>query len=90
MKEFPQMGRVRVRFFANFREKAGLEETTLEIRDKTTVAQVIGELAKSLGALKELFKSGSVIVAVNHEVAVPELIVKDGDEIAIFPPVSGG
>jgi threonine synthase len=33
---------------------------------------------------------GSALIAVNHEYAFPEDIVRDGDEIAVFPPVSGG
>lgn len=90
MKGPPIMGQVKIRFFASFREKTGLEEMTLDVGDKTTVAQIIDELTESLGGLKELFKGGSAIVAVNHEVVKPESTVQDGDEIAIFPPVSGG
>ncbi len=84
------MGRVKIKFFASFREKTGMDEMDLDIRGQITVTQVIDDLTRSLGMVKELFKSGAVIIAVNREVAKPELIVKDGDEIAIFPPVSGG
>lgn len=84
------MGRVKIKFFASFREKTGMDEMDLDIRGQITVAQVIDDLARSLGVVKEFFKSGAVVIAVNREVAKPELIVKDGDEIAIFPPVSGG
>ncbi len=84
------MGHVRIRFFASFRDKMGHDELTLDIKGDTTVSQVIDKLNDSPGGLKELFKNGTAIVAVNHEVVNPESVVNDGDEIAIFPPVSGG
>jgi molybdopterin synthase sulfur carrier subunit len=84
------MGRVKIRFFASFREKIGLGEMYLEINHKTTVGHVIDRLTVLRGELRKLLKDGSAIIAVNQEVADPDSIVQDGDEIAIFPPVSGG
>ncbi|MEE9594318.1 MAG: molybdopterin converting factor subunit 1 [Candidatus Hydrothermarchaeales archaeon] len=84
------MGHVKIRFFAGFREKTGMDEMSLEIGDQTTVAQIINELNESLEGLNELLMSGTAIVAVNQEVVKPESIIYAGAEIAIFPPVSGG
>ncbi len=84
------MGHVKIRFFAGFREKTGMDEMSLEIGDQTTVAQIINELTESLEGLNELLMGGTAIVAVNQEVVKPESIIHAGDEIAIFPPVSGG
>ncbi len=84
------MGNIKVKFFASFKEKTGLDEMMLEIDDETTVSQVITKLNSSIEGLDELFKSGTAIVAVNQEVVKPESIIQEGDEIAIFPPVSGG
>ncbi len=84
------MGHVKIRFFAGFREKTGMDEMILEIGDQTTVAQIINELNESLEGLNELLMGGTAIVAVNQEVVKPESIIYAGAEIAIFPPVSGG
>lgn len=79
-----------VKFFASFRERAGKEEVTLNIEDKTSLGEVIERLKEKVPGLNKFMEEGNAIIAVNHEVANRDAIVKKGDEIAIFPPVSGG
>lgn len=38
----------------------------------------------------QLYKLGSYMIAVNNEYALNSLVIKNGDEVAIIPPVSGG
>jgi molybdopterin synthase catalytic subunit len=81
---------VRVRFFASFREKVGKEEVNLKLDQGTTIAELLQRLKKELPEAEKILGSGRCIVAVNHEVAKGETPVSPGDEVAIFPPVSGG
>ena len=79
---------VRVLLFGAAREEAGRGELDLEIQTPATAAAVFEEL---LAACPELRRFGrSLLVAVNEEYALPAHAVRDGDEVAIFPPVSGG
>ncbi|MEW5806220.1 MAG: molybdopterin converting factor subunit 1 [Acidobacteriota bacterium] len=79
--------KVKILLFASFREKAGKSELIEEIEEGTTAREIWEELKKrySLPILSE-----HVLMAINEEFAMEDTIVKDGDTIAFFPPVSGG
>jgi molybdopterin synthase sulfur carrier subunit len=79
---------VTVKFFAGFREKIGKDEISIAI-DETSLENLIGLLDEKHPGIKELIDSGATI-AVNRSVAKLTETVKDTDEVAIFPPVSGG
>ena len=71
---------VRVRLFAGLRERAGWSEREL---DAATVADVWPALG--LGD-----EPAGLLYAVNREYAEGDLELRDGDEVALIPPVSGG
>jgi molybdopterin synthase catalytic subunit len=72
-----------VRLFAGLRERAGTAERRLELPDGTRVGDVWPELG--LGE-----QPRGLLYAVNKEYAAVEDELKDGDEVALIPPVSGG
>jgi molybdopterin converting factor small subunit len=55
-----------------------------------TVERLRAHLADRLPDLGALLRGGSLLVAVNREYAPAATALKDGDEVALFPPVSGG
>ncbi|HHH81526.1 MAG TPA: molybdopterin converting factor subunit 1 [Chloroflexi bacterium] len=79
---------IRVLFFATLRDRAGVRETTLDLPDGTTVAALKELLVESYPRLRESLPT--TIVAINREYAFDESRIEDGDEVALFPPVSGG
>ncbi|MFH1774190.1 MAG: molybdopterin converting factor subunit 1 [Methanobacteriota archaeon] len=81
---------VTVKFFASFREKIGKSEIKLSTKGETTLENVIEVLDKKIPGLKKMIEEGNAVVALNDEVAAENAVVKESDEIAIFPPVSGG
>lgn len=76
--------RVRVRYFASLRERMGREADSVEADGPMTVAEVWARVGGG-GPLPE-----GVLCAVNMEYATPDREVRDGDEVAFFPPVTGG
>jgi molybdopterin synthase catalytic subunit len=80
--------RVRLLYFGAAREAAGREEEQLEVGAPATSASVFEEVLNAHPALRRFGRS--LLVAVNEEYARGEAEVHAGDEIAIFPPVSGG
>jgi molybdopterin synthase catalytic subunit len=81
--------RVRLLLFGAAREAAGgAESHALEVAAPATAASVFEEALRALPALRRFGRS--LLVAVNEEYAAPGAAVRDGDEVAIFPPVSGG
>jgi MoaE-MoaD fusion protein len=79
------MMQITVLFFAGHRRAAGVGESQLEVPDGSSVRSAAAFIA---GQFK-LTLAGSM-VAVNDEYADPERVLKDGDILAIIPPVSGG
>ena len=79
---------IRVRLFASLREAAGQSEIELPCKEEPTARQVFDELVKLFPALERL---GPVaLVAVNEAYGHWDAAVSPGDEVAFFPPVSGG
>jgi molybdopterin synthase catalytic subunit len=81
--------RVRLLLFGAAREAAGGADVyEIDVPAPATVAVVLREAVARFPALTRFGRS--LLVAVNEEYAAPGSAVRDGDEIAIFPPVSGG
>jgi molybdopterin synthase catalytic subunit len=79
---------VRVLFFGAARDAAGQTEVELTLVGPTDAA---GAFEQVLSAYPELRRFGrSLLFAVNQEYAPRDCQVQDGDELALFPPVSGG
>lgn len=78
--------KTKVRYFALFREQAGLESETVEWQGGSTadLFHVISEMHTGISG------NGASLVAVNEEMASWETFVAEGDEVLFFPPVAGG
>lgn len=84
--------KVKVLLFANLREKVGTGVEVVELPDSaSTVAGLRLHLMKRGGAWHEVLADMKVVrVAVNHDMAVANAPLNPGDEVAFFPPVTGG
>ena len=80
--------KINILFFATLKDRAGRNSLPLEISDGATVSALKSRLAADLPGLAPALPTA--LVSVNHEFAFPEDPLKDGDEVALFPPVSGG
>ncbi len=81
---------IKVRFFASFRERVGKGEVSLDLDREVTIAQLLEKLKAEFPESEKILEHGRCIIAVNQEVATEETPVSPGDEVAVFPPVSGG
>lgn len=79
-----------VHFFARLREDLGTETLTLPASDYQTVTDLLTHLASQGGAWAQLTGGQPVMIAVNQAMAKPSSPVQPGDEVAFFPPVTGG
>ena len=83
--------KVRVKYFARYREALGLSEEIIEFEQSVNVAEILSLIRSRGGKWQHCFDSGAeVLSAINHEIVSAENDVKDGDELAIYPPVTGG
>jgi molybdopterin converting factor subunit 1 len=79
---------VTIHLFATLRDRAGQEHIQLELPDAASVSQMTDALVTAYPSLRDAL--GSTLIAVNREYAFPQDTLSDGDEVALFPPVSGG
>lgn len=79
-------------YFAQLREALGIASEQVELpADIRTVGQLTDWLRQRGGSWEEeLSPNRPVRAAANQEMANADTPVKDGDEIAFFPPVTGG
>ena len=75
---------IKVRFFASLRDKMGRAEEKVSFdKDEATIAELWGKLSDTP-------MPDSILVAVNMEYTDSAHVIKAGDEVAFFPPVTGG
>jgi molybdopterin converting factor subunit 1 len=79
---------IRVRLFATLRQLAGWPQQGLEVPEGATVADALAELDRRYPQLTVTKRT--IYVAVNQEYAKSTQVLHAGDELALFPPVSGG
>jgi len=84
--------KVKVLFFANLREQLGTAAEDLDLpAGVTTVAALRSYLKARGGAYENAFSEKSPVrAAVNRDMAQAAAKIKAGDEVAFFPPVTGG
>jgi len=80
--------RVRVLFFGMLKELAGKSSDSVELRANATLGDLLAHYESQLPRLRESLPS--LAFAVNQEYAGPDTSLKDNDEVALLPPVSGG
>ncbi|HWM49783.1 MAG TPA: MoaD/ThiS family protein [Thermoplasmata archaeon] len=80
--------RIQVRFFAGYREIVGSRALSWSAREGLTLEELVdGVLAKYPRLAGH---RATMLLAVNHSVAGSDRVLREGDEVALLPPVSGG
>jgi len=80
--------RVKVLFFGRVRELTGLNEEEGEVREGTTLADLLERYMRRYPQLAGL--RASLVASRNQEFVTWDTGIAEGDEIAFLPPVSGG
>ncbi len=83
---------VEVLYFARLREAFGRASESLGLPIEVRTVRDLTAWLRGRGDAweRELAPSKPVRVAVNQDMAEPDTPVRDGDEVAFFPPVTGG
>ena len=79
---------VRVLLFGGLKELLARECDAVELPEQATVAQFLQSFLMNAPEAERF--AGSLAVAVNREYARPNRVLREGDEVALLPPVSGG
>ena len=79
-----------VKYFASLRSITGKEEEQFNMGTETTLEKLCNELSKTAPKIGEMIREKKIIISVNMDVIQLGAIIKDGDEVALLPPFSGG
>lgn len=79
---------ITVKFFARYKELAGTATTTTSLNDGSSVSTLLTALEQQFPALRLVPER--TLISINQDFGTVDTILNDGDEVAIFPPVSGG
>lgn len=83
---------IKIVYFASIREALGLGEESIELPQEVSNVEQLSSWLQSERGDKWVKALGhpSTIIAVNQEMVTADCAIKSGDEIAFFPPVTGG
>jgi len=82
---------LKIVFFAQTRELVGCDGIELEFSSKlSNIENIRSQLAATADKWDLALQRDKLLVAVNQEMSSWDVVVKDGDEVAFFPPVTGG
>ncbi|WP_448214141.1 molybdopterin converting factor subunit 1 [Colwellia sp. MEBiC06753] len=80
-----------VLFFARLREQLGQEKVSIELNNQTiTISQLTERLIADHPQWQKYLTDRNVLVAINQSIACADDTVSASDEVAFFPPVTGG
>ena len=79
---------INVLYFAQIKEQLGIEKEKITIVSNISIL----ELKKKLAAQKkeDLFLDKNIMCAINHKIADNNMVINENDEVAFFPPITGG
>jgi len=82
---------IEILYFARLREQLGRDREQLPGAHFPDLQSIVSELQQRGGEWQVVFGGDQpLLMALNQEMSGPSAVVADGDEVAFFPPVTGG
>lgn len=83
------MGNFTLKFFAKLKDDVGISELSVAVEDVNCVSSLIDYLCEVNPSWKDVLER-PLLTAVNQTMVRGDAAIKAGDEVALFPPVTGG
>jgi molybdopterin converting factor small subunit len=80
--------RIKICFYSYFKDLTGCAETTKNLAEGSSIADLLKQLIEKFPKLAAMQKSALIAVGVEYQ--NKDYILKEGDEVSLFPPVQGG
>ena len=80
--------KVTVKYFGSVRDDAGISQEEIAVETSASVSEIIEMIKEKHSALGK--RKGQILFALNQSYSSGDVALTDGDELALFPVVSGG
>ena len=84
------MASVEIKLFASLREAVGIESHVMNCDEVSTVKSLLDCFASESSEFNQYYSNHPVLVAVNKPMVEHSYPIQNNDEVALFPPVTGG
>ncbi|MCK5819537.1 MAG: molybdopterin converting factor subunit 1 [Psychromonas sp.] len=81
---------IKILFFASLKDQLKTESIELPANENQCVDMLLKHLSTRDAIWQKALSNSALCIAVNHTIAVKSTVLKTGDEVAFFPPVTGG
>ncbi|KPU82723.1 molybdopterin synthase small subunit [Psychromonas sp. PRT-SC03] len=81
---------IKVLFFAQLREQLGVDTLNVSYQENMSVAMLLDQLKTENMHWQKILSSNTLMIAVNQNMSTLSSLLQSGDEVAFFPPVTGG
>lgn len=81
---------IKVLFFARLREQLSTDSLQIPLSENMTTEHIRQQLANTDDLWAKVMAADSILVAVNQQITDWSHNINEGDEVAFFPPVTGG
>lgn len=82
---------IEILFFARIREQLGVDRLEWPLDKTLSLAQLRQQLIEQRGELwQSVLMADNILMSLNQAVVAEQTLVNPGDEVAFFPPVTGG
>jgi molybdopterin synthase sulfur carrier subunit len=78
-----------LKFFAKLKEQTGTDQIEISVNAVSKLNQLKPYLVSEYPQWAAMFES-QLMTAINHDMVTGDQVLKAGDEVALFPPVTGG
>ncbi len=80
--------RITIIYFASVKDVTGIRMESMDISNDTSIREILSKILIFYPKLKSMLNI--IQVSVNYKVVDFNTVLKDGDEVALLPPISGG
>ncbi len=80
--------RIEIHFYSYFKDLTGFAQTTQEMPERSSISELLEKLFTQFPKLESMKKS--TLIAVGMDYQTWDYVLRDGDEVSLFPPVQGG
>jgi MoaD family protein len=80
--------RISILYFATVKDAPGIRMESIDISNDTTIREMLSKISIIYPKLKHILNN--IQISVNYRIVDFNTVLKDGDEVALLPPISGG